>query len=197
MKTKQLLLMVLLGSIFQTQAKTITILFGGATGMKYSPDSVEANVGDNIRWEGSFSSHPLVSTSVPAGANSISVSTGTSFEYTISIAGDYRFKCDVHNFSGVVKASASVGVKSTDLSETHLYFSNQSKCLTVKKQNLENTATVIILNDFGQTVFRTMISPEDNTPLNLRFLKSGVYLAYLTIDDKINQFCRFMITESD
>jgi hypothetical protein len=65
-------------------------------GFAYSPDQLIVSVGDTIRWTGSFSSHPLSSTSVPGGAQTFHNASGSTFSYPVQVAGTYSYKCDVH-----------------------------------------------------------------------------------------------------
>jgi plastocyanin len=79
-----------------TEAATLVVKFGGSAGNKYVPATLAAATGDTIRWEGSFTVHPLSSTSIPAGAASWHSATGTSFSYVVAVSGTYNYKCDVH-----------------------------------------------------------------------------------------------------
>jgi plastocyanin len=72
------------------------INFGGALGESYSPSSLTATVGDTIRWEGTFSAHPLSSTTIPTGAADWHNDAGTTFDYVIAIPGTYNYQCDFH-----------------------------------------------------------------------------------------------------
>lgn len=84
------------------QPATHTILFGGLVGFQYSPQYIEAIVGDTLRWQGDFSLHPLSSTAVPVGASPWHVESGTGFNYPLLTAGPYRYQCDFHFSSGMV-----------------------------------------------------------------------------------------------
>jgi len=81
-----------------SQAATHTINFGGTLGTAYDPNSLtNLAVGDEIVWMGDFSSHPLTLTDAPAGAQMFShINTGSSFSYTIVVAGSYAYQCDFH-----------------------------------------------------------------------------------------------------
>jgi len=90
------------------QAATVTINFGGALGNAYSPKATQVNVGDVITWMGDFATHPLQSISVPVGALGFGpVNTGTSFSYTVTVAGNYGYQCNVHFLSGMVGGFAA------------------------------------------------------------------------------------------
>ena len=87
-------------------AKTWTIHFGGKDGSPkygYSPKELNVQVGDTIVWEGDFAMHPLSTVSIPSGAKAInSVSEGTSYSYTVQVAGNYSYQCDSHTDHGMV-----------------------------------------------------------------------------------------------
>jgi plastocyanin len=83
--------------VFSTAHATVFVIkFGGSLGTNYSPSSLAVSVGDTIEWQGSFSFHPLASTTVPAGAASFSNSSGTVFDYVVVVPGRYDYVCEVH-----------------------------------------------------------------------------------------------------
>jgi plastocyanin len=82
-------------------AATHIVQFGGSFGLAYSPSSLAAHVGDTVKWQGDFASHPLSSTSIPAGAQTWHVTSGSSFDYRITVAGSYAYRCDLHVSSGM------------------------------------------------------------------------------------------------
>jgi len=95
-----------------SQAVTHTIQFGGSLGMVYSPSTFTAKVGDTVKWTGSFTLHPLSSTTVPTGASSWHNAAGTTFEYVIKVAGQYNYQCDTHVSLGMVGSfSATAGTE--------------------------------------------------------------------------------------
>lgn len=78
-------------------ATTHVINFGGGLGNKYSPATLAAAIGDTITWVGSFTVHPLSSTTIPSGAATWHDASGSSFSYVIAVAGTYNYKCDLHS----------------------------------------------------------------------------------------------------
>ena len=78
------------------------IQFGGTLGLTYSPSSLSVSVGDTVEWRGDFSSHPLSSTTIPAGAASWHHATGTVFDYVVTVPGSYNYRCDIHWSLGMV-----------------------------------------------------------------------------------------------
>lgn len=119
-KTASILWVVALLAFVTTAHATIQIIqFGGSLGDAYSPKSVDVAVGDTIRWEGSFSVHPLSSTSVPAGAQSFHQASGTVFDYPVAVAGTYLYQCDVHvglGMTGSFTASVPTGIENNKIS---------------------------------------------------------------------------------
>lgn len=87
-------------------ATTHTILVGQGGGITFSPNTITTViVGDIIHWEWVSGSHTTTSVSVPSGANSWTsniTSSVPSFDYTVTTAGDYGYKCNPHGTSGMV-----------------------------------------------------------------------------------------------
>jgi plastocyanin len=82
-------------------ATNYIIKFGGSFGTNYSPSELSVAVGDTITWQGTFSNHPLSSTSVPQGAASFHNGNGTIFSYPVQVPGNYNYECDIHGPSGM------------------------------------------------------------------------------------------------
>jgi|WetSurMetagenome_2_1015567.scaffolds.fasta_scaffold00368_22 plastocyanin len=83
-------------------ATTHVVQFGGGLGYVYSPADFSASVGDTVKWEGSFTTHPLSSTSVPLGAQAWHSGSGTVFSYVITVPGNYDYQCDYHYAMGMI-----------------------------------------------------------------------------------------------
>ena len=105
-------LMLLLFLIFSVSnmvyAANHIIKFGGTFGLNYNPSNLNVSVGDTVTWQGSFSSHPLSSISVPDGAVTFSKNSGSSLSYIVQMAGTYNYKCDFHATSGMVGSFTAV-----------------------------------------------------------------------------------------
>jgi plastocyanin len=104
-------------------ATNFTIVFGGTVGLSYSPSFLSVSVGDTVTWVGDFASHPLSSTTIPVGASSWQVGTGSSFSYVVPVPGSYNYTCDVHGpaMSGSFNAAAT-GVSAEGNLENGLSF---------------------------------------------------------------------------
>jgi plastocyanin len=72
----------------------------------FSPSNLPSMaVGDTVRWVWINGSHTTTSTTIPAGAatwDSPINSTTTSFEYKVTLAGTYNYKCTPHASMGMV-----------------------------------------------------------------------------------------------
>jgi plastocyanin len=72
----------------------------------FSPDNLpNVIVGDTIRWNWINGSHTTTSTTIPGGAASWDHplnSSSTFFEYHVTIAGTYNYKCTPHQAMGMV-----------------------------------------------------------------------------------------------
>jgi plastocyanin len=85
----------------------------------FTPASVtDVSVGDTIHWDWVEGSHTTTSTSVPAGAatwNSPLTSANPSFEYKVTAAGNYSYKCTPHaamGMTGTFTANGTNGITS-------------------------------------------------------------------------------------
>ena len=67
---------------------------------------VQVDVGDVIVWQAddssSFTGHPLESYDFPAGAAPIYVNAGTTYEYTVTVPGTYKYRCQLHWMNGML-----------------------------------------------------------------------------------------------
>jgi len=95
------IVLVIMFSVTMARATNHIIKFGGTLGFNYSPSQLTVAVGDSITWQGTFSAHPLSSTSVPAGAATFHNGSGSSFTYPVLVAGAYSYECDIHGSSGM------------------------------------------------------------------------------------------------
>ena len=86
--------------------------------IRFSPATVTIHVGEAVRWRNTSSgiTHPLPrwirprrrmrrNVALPAGAQTFdsgSVSPGTTFEHTFTVAGTYRYFCKPHETFGML-----------------------------------------------------------------------------------------------
>jgi plastocyanin len=125
-------------------ATTHVIMFGGALGIVYSPNSLNASIGDTIEWEGSFSTHPLSSTTIPAGAASWHNGAGTTFTYVITKSGMYHYQCDVHFSMGMV---GTITVAATSINGDRAFQRQRSSGMNIVTRGDQNIIRFSIPNN--------------------------------------------------
>src|SRR3972149_2724295 len=102
MKTKITTLLFIFGMIIKSQATTVTVKILSSS---FSPNSITVNVGDTVLWMWETNFHSSTSTSVPVSANawdSGTLNSGATFKYVVSVAGEYKYKCTPHGFTGSI-----------------------------------------------------------------------------------------------
>jgi plastocyanin len=171
---------LLLCSLF-AQATTHIINFGGAAGLTYAPSTLNVVVGDVIQWQGSFGSHPLQSTSVPAGAAAFSSTTGTTFSYAVTVAGNYAYRCTFHAGAGMTGAFTASPATATETgsSEAKVQVSvlNGGGSLLVQSAPTTEATDLQICNLAGQVVFATVLeNGSTDTRIDLQNLPHGAYI---------------------
>ena len=167
---------------------------------QFSPNAVNAVVGDVIQWVWDNGSHTTTSTSVPSGAanwDSPMDATHTTFNYTLTVAGSYSFWCIPHspNMAGTLTVTGALPVI---LSYLNINPTAANKALlTWKTLTEQNTASFIIKRSIdgdnfteigrvkaaGNSTVEKVYSFTDNT-----ISKDNKYYYYmLQIEDKDNQ----------
>lgn len=166
------------------------VRFGGVYGYAYSPKTLPVAVKDTITWVGDFSFHPLGSLTIPAGAIPFANSSGTDFQYVVSVAGTYNYECQNHGVTdGMVGSfTASVtGVKEEVPSGKAISFRldqnypNPFNPSTVITYSLPSRASVslMVYNALGGRVAELSNGLQDAGSHQITFdgsgLSSGVY----------------------
>lgn len=94
-------------AIGNPQTHTVTV-----ANFSFTPNSVNAAVGDTIHWVWSAGSHTTTSGTIPSGAsswNSPMNSTSNSFKYVVTQVGTYNYVCTPHapNMAGVINVTGA------------------------------------------------------------------------------------------
>jgi plastocyanin len=190
------------------QAATHVIKFGGGLGLVYSPNQLNVVVGDTIRWEGSFTSHPLSSTSVPHEALTFHSATGSTFSYQVQVAGTYNYQCDFHFASGMTGSfTASVtDVENQDTGQQPQVFRleqnypNPFNSSTVIKFTLpaSQRVTLKVYSVTGEVLAALLDTnlPAGNytVPFDAGLLASGIYF-YQLVTDRFAQTKRLVLAK--
>ena len=113
-KNYSIILLIAVATILSFKTYATKIIVTATSNNQFSPPTVNATVGDTIRWVLGGGSHTTTcngssGTSHPAGAadwNSPLNSGTTSFEYVIAIAGTYQYVCLPHapSMAGTINA---------------------------------------------------------------------------------------------
>ena len=155
------------------------------TDMTFSPSSLTVNVGDVVRWVWSSGTHTTSSRTIPAGAlawDNPLTSSVTSFEYTVTIAGNYSYACTIHESMGMVggftAVPASTGINESSLSkEISLYPNPASSFINIKT---ELNGDVLLSDVLGRTIKQNQLvelaSSDNSYRLELSDLVDGIYI---------------------
>jgi plastocyanin len=102
-------------------ATTHTIRFGPGY---YFPATLQVAVGDTVAWQAddssSFAAHPLESYMFPAYAMPVYVNTGTRYEYPVTMAGTYKYRCQLHWTNGMLGEFTAGGTPDTSTYIKHV-----------------------------------------------------------------------------
>lgn len=181
-----LLLAIALISLKPAFSAEYTIQFGGATGMRYDPDSLHVNVGDIITWVGDFLAHPLASTTVPDGAQPFSKNTGTEFSITIQFPGTYRFHCSSHFFDGKIVATQALTVPSVENMKLNIYPTVTKTDVTVSGQNFDDSKVKMhVTNLLGEVAIPPVVLANGSTKVDMANLTPGVYIITIRRDNHV------------
>jgi plastocyanin len=151
----------------------------------FSPSSLpNVVVGDTINWVWINGSHTTTSTSVPVDAvgwdNPIN-STSTSFEYKVSIAGTYNYKCTPHASIGMIGsfvASNPSAVQDLDITKFFRIYPNPAKDIFKIAPDASNTQPfeVTVLNLAGQEIDSRFCKEDQECAFDLSAAPEGYYI---------------------
>jgi plastocyanin len=150
----------------------------------FSPATFTANVGDMVVWTLVNGNHNVVGLSVPAGAASISSGTmaiGGTYSYTITVAGNYGYKCGIHSsmLAGFSASSVGISESATNLI-TSVYPNPFKDKLTIKYNGIES---IQVFNIIGDKIKSVELAPtESKVEIDFENLPSGMYF-YRTYRD--------------
>jgi plastocyanin len=176
----------------QANATTHIITFAD---FAYTPQILQGvKVGDTVEWQGAFANHPLASLVVPTGASPFANSSGTTFRYPVTTAGQYGYRCTLH---GSVTGQGMAGgfvVEASGVEETLLLqlaaTQNPFRSITGIKFNLESAekVEVSVVNSLGIIVSlnnETLNAGQSLLPIDLTSQPSGSYQAILRSGNRI------------
>lgn len=159
------------------------------SGMSFSPDSLNAMVGDTVHFMWLDGFHTTTSTSVPPGAatwDKILQQSGDTFDYVITVASTYNYECSPHADMGMVGSFTATPltsvndiptkpfVLSPNPTQSNITFTGTAKNLSIDVYDLNGRK----LKSFSE---KNMTEKS----LNLRELNDGIYLLSINADGKM------------
>ena len=194
-KKTQLMCILFLALSFIAKATIHTVT---VQNFSFSPSSVNAMVSDTILWTWASGSHTTTSTSVPAGAatwNQSMNSSSTTFQYVITVAGTYNYKCTPHASSGMtgtINATNPTGINQVTKSEPSISFYPNpvnDKLFINLKNFIADKGQIIIYDVLGREINRQQIQiyrGENEYALNVTDLRRGFYFVKVLSAERLD-----------
>ena len=135
------------------------------------------HVGDTIRWVWVSGSHTTTSTTIPFGAAAWDhpiTSTNTSYEYPVTVAGAYNYKCTPHEAMGMVGSFTATALNPvlTSISPSQAV-QGDSFMATITGSNTNFTGSPAVSMSFsgnpGEIITATSVSVISSTVLHAQF----------------------------
>jgi plastocyanin len=125
---KIVLLSFLISSFTATFAKIITVQ---VVNFQFMPSTVNAKVGDTIRWVWKQGTHTTTSLTIPAGALAWNKPIDINhrvFRYKLTKAGTYKYRCNIH--ASIMKGTINVTARlAADLNSFSVADDEEAKAL--------------------------------------------------------------------
>lgn len=205
-RTKLLVIAVLLITIpsANTYARKFVVTVENFT---FLPTSIpDVAIGDTIHWSWISGSHTTTSTTIPAGAaawNSPISALNPTFEYKVTVAGVYNYKCTPHAAMGMVAtftASTVTGIADNTSIFGNLHLSpNPAREFVRVSFNPSSpfTGSVKLLDLLGNSLWKSEVAFDagaNSTEINLANIPKGVYFVEL-LDNRNNRMVKRLIIQ--
>lgn len=172
-------------------SKVVTIQVAN---FQFTPSTVNAVVGDTIKWLWVNGGHTTTSGGIPAGApswDSPIAAADPSFNYKIVVPGTYNYVCKPHapGMAGVINAVALNGVSQQgNLATGVRIYPNpfeQNFTIDLGEANLNSKTAIVVYDLLGKEVHREWFA-VGNRRLEVEpaELAAGIYFVYLYIDGR-------------
>ena len=171
----------------------------------FTPDAIaEVAVGDTIRWNWTSGDHTTTSTTIPVGAatwDNPMTSGNPSFDYKVTVAGVYNYKCKFHGAGGMVAAFTASTV--TGIADNTAIFGNfllspnpasESVRVSFSPSNTFK-GSVKLFDLLGNNLWKSeaaFVAGLNLTEINLAYIPKGVYFVALS-DSKNNMVVKRLI----
>jgi plastocyanin len=169
MKKNLLSLFICLMAVATQMSATIHLI--NQQGLTFSPDNLTVLVGDTVRFRWNSGNHNTVSTMVPAGAatwNSPLNIGVQSYDYEVSVAGNYEYRCTLHFgqdgvFTAVSNPTNLNSVKPA-ISEMNVRMASGGTLVIDMENASGNRVTVTMLDITGRevaTLYQGTVASDD------------------------------------
>lgn len=180
MKTKILTLTVAIFlSTITTKATVINIT---VSNFAFTPNSVNASIGDTILWTWVIGTHTTTSTTTPqfmcdppwdAPIDSIA----NTFFYVVNCPGTYEYKCTPHGFTGSINVVPTV-VDNINKKYRLFIYSNPTNGM-INLPASHAISAIYIYNVLGEKIYHSTNQPFINSTIDLSAHGNGIY--FITI----------------
>jgi plastocyanin len=189
--------------ILLTLSLKATIVTVNQTGFTFNPKTFSITVGDTIRWQWSAGIHTTTSVTIPTGAaawDNPLTAESPQFEYRVTVAGTYDYKCTPHaalGMTGSFTATGSLGIEDNPLLSSVKIFPNPATENTSLMLTSDKTGRgLITMYDLlGNKVNYQEVdikSGTNNIPLSLESIIPGIYFIELKYNDNLPIVRRFV-----
>ncbi len=170
----------------------------------FLPVTINPVVGDTIRWTWVAGNHivgPVSASDIPIGAAMWSApidASHLSFEYVVTVAGDYHYVCHPstpHGEDAYMVAAAPSGIQENKSSDYFSFiFSNPvSEKLSIKFKSEIPFAEINVVNVLGEIVLKRNIYHANNAIFNVAEFTNGIY--FIQVKTKDSFFTQKFIKE--
>jgi plastocyanin len=194
---KNFILCVFMLCLATTSKATIHIVTCQNGADHFLPLQIKAAVGDTIRWKWISGVHivgPVLRTDIPTGAptfNGVIDASHLSFDYVLTVAGNYKYDCHPASPHGEVATLVVTGrTASHELDSEKFPFtafpnpSNGHFRISIEGIQITNKAKLEIFNLYGQSIYQTEMAGVQ--PYHDIYLPTkGLYFAKLFINHSV------------
>ena len=189
MKTKAILLILFI-ALFHAASVRATIHLIETEDFEFNPSTLTVSVGDTIRWYYHAGYHTTTSTSIPSGAAmwTAPIDPGNaSYDYVVTMPGNYLYQCDFHYTMGMTGSFTAIG--STGIPETSQAFPVSvmsqliKESLTIQFNTAPENWSIEFISLVGNQL-RSIRPARHAYPITLNYsvadLPAGIYIVRLT-----------------
>lgn len=153
----------------------------------FSPNSItNVQVGDVIRWTLDGGSHTTTSVSVPAGASTWDYTfsgIGDTFDYTVTVAGSYSYKCNFHGGMTGTFTALVLGVENNkDVALFSVFPSLFNNFINVTHPF---KTSIVLIDVYGKLVYFSEVSQTEQTIISSSELDKGLYILVMKTSNNI------------